>query len=366
MSIIIASEIYSVYILCTMTSNINVLSKAGEEKLDEFMGKLSLGEFDSDQHVAEEILTIIEEIICIEDFKSIRGLIDCLNYLKNIMQTQLVLNTIPVNIIQRILKIISEEFALLKNSSTETSKSNSHSTGNVVTNSEDSKNIDFEELRTNVIDVLVEQKAELEQCQEMIAIQGESKIHSDEIIMTCGFCPTVLGFLRKAAAKRRFHVIVAESSPVYDGHKMAKMLSSANIQTTVIQDCAIFSLMSRVNKVIIGCKAVLCNGGIKAFLGAASLACAAKYYSVPLYVCTATYKFSTEMIEDVKDFDSTDFVLQNQNKLQSLNGANVSVTKFDYVRPQDITIFITNNRGISPSYVYRQVMELYHHSSDVI
>lgn len=60
-------------------------------------------------------------------------------------------------------QIISEEFTLLKNSSTETSKSNSHSTGNVVTNSEDSKNIDFEELRTNVIDVLVEQKAELEQ-----------------------------------------------------------------------------------------------------------------------------------------------------------------------------------------------------------
>ncbi|KAB7498378.1 Translation initiation factor eIF-2B subunit beta, partial [Armadillidium nasatum] len=325
-------EKHSVCILYTMTSNINVLSKAGEEKLDEFMGKLSLGEFDSDQHVAEEILTIIEEIICIEDFKSIRY------------------GTFFLYIFQ----IISEEFTLLKNSSTETNKSNSHSTGNAVTNSEDSKNIDFEELRTNVIDVLVEQKAELEQCQEMIAIQGESKIHSDEIIMTCGFCPTVLGFLRKAAAKRRFHVIVAESSPVYDGHKMAKMLSSANIQTTVIQDCAIFSLMSRVNKVIIGCKAVLCNGGIKAFLGAASLACAAKIL------------FRSQMIEDVKDFDSTDFVLQNQNKLQSLNGANVSVTKFDYVRPQDITIFITNNRGISPSYVYRQVMELYHHSSDVI
>lgn len=60
-----------------------------------------------------------------------------------------------------IFQIISEEFTLLKGSSTESNKSDSP--GNLVTDGDDSKDIDFEELRTNVIDVLAEQKAELEQ-----------------------------------------------------------------------------------------------------------------------------------------------------------------------------------------------------------
>lgn len=52
--------------------------------------------------------------------------------------------------------------------------------------------------------------------QELIALQGESKIHNDEVIMTCGMCPLVLAFLTKAAKQRKFHVIVAECAPKYD------------------------------------------------------------------------------------------------------------------------------------------------------
>lgn len=63
---------------------------------------------------------------------------------------------------------------------------------------------------------------------------------------------------------------------------MAKCLCTAGIQTTLVQDCAIFPMMSRVNKVIIGTRSVLSNGGIKTFVGAATLASAAKFYSVPV------------------------------------------------------------------------------------
>lgn len=68
------------------------------------------------------------------------------------------------------------------------------------------------------------------------------------------------------------------------GHPMAKALCTAGIQTTLIQDSAVFPMMSRVNKVIIGTKTVVSNGGIKTFVGAASLASAAKFYSVPVRV----------------------------------------------------------------------------------
>lgn len=68
------------------------------------------------------------------------------------------------------------------------------------------------------------------------------------------------------------------------GHPMAKALCTAGIQTTLIQDSAVFPMMSRVNKVIIGTKTVVSNGGIKTFVGAASLASAAKFYSVPVSI----------------------------------------------------------------------------------
>lgn len=71
---------------------------------------------------------------------------------------------------------------------------------------------------------------------------------------------------------------------VLQGHPMAKALCTAGIQTTLIQDSAVFPMMSRVNKVIIGTKTVVSNGGIKTFVGAASLASAAKFYSVPVSV----------------------------------------------------------------------------------
>lgn len=48
---------------------------------------------------------------------------------------------------------------------------------------------------------------------ENIAAQALEHIHSNEVIMTIGFSRTVEAFLREAARKRKFHVIVAECAP---------------------------------------------------------------------------------------------------------------------------------------------------------
>ena len=87
-------------------------------------------------------------------------------------------------------------------------------------------------------------------------------------------------------------VIVAEGAPFYQGQAMAASLARSNIATTVITDTAIFAIMSRVNKVIIGTSAILANGGLKAIAGCRTVALAAKHYSVPLYVCASMIKLS--------------------------------------------------------------------------
>jgi hypothetical protein len=66
------------------------------------------------------------------------------------------------------------------------------------------------------------------------------------------------------------------------GHELAVSLSKSKIQTTVIADSAIFAIMSRVNKVIIGTHTVMANGGLRAICGSHIVALAAKHYSVPV------------------------------------------------------------------------------------
>ena len=43
---------------------------------------------------------------------------------------------------------------------------------------------------------------------------------------------------------------------------MATRLASAGIDTTLITDSAVFAMMARVNKVIIGTHTVMANGGL--------------------------------------------------------------------------------------------------------
>ena len=66
--------------------------------------------------------------------------------------------------------------------------------------------------------------------------------------MTHGRSKTVIEFLKTAAKKRQFEVIVPESSPKGVGKYMAGELAESKIKTTLISDSAIFALMARVNK----------------------------------------------------------------------------------------------------------------------
>jgi translation initiation factor eIF-2B subunit beta len=84
---------------------------------------------------------------------------------------------------------------------------------------------------------------------------------------------------------------------------MAVELSKAGIETTLIPDSAIFAMMARVNKVIVGTHAVMANGGLVAPCGAHMVAVAAKHHSVPFVVCTGMYKLSPLFPYDQETFN---------------------------------------------------------------
>jgi translation initiation factor eIF-2B subunit beta len=176
-----------------------------------------------------------------------------------------------------------------------------------------------------------------------VADQALEHIHANEVILTFGKSSTVSQFLVEAAKIRAFQVIVAESAPSFCGQTMALDLSKQGVDTTLITDAAVFAMMARANKVIVGTHAVLANGGILAHAGAYNLAVAASHYSVPFVVVTGLYKlcpvfaFNQDTINDQNP--PSDVIGFDEGCLPGLEVENPA---YEYIPPQYVTLFVTN------------------------
>ncbi|XP_064626492.1 translation initiation factor eIF2B subunit beta-like isoform X2 [Lineus longissimus] len=268
------------------------------------------------------------------------------------------------NMVRRVLKIIREEYAGLRGKNEEGDPQESLHKLLTAEGHADDFSIPQIQLKPAVIEAIGEFMTELETSADNIAVQAIEHIHSNEVIMTAGKSKTVEAFLKSAARKRKFQVIVVECAPFFHGHELAKSLAEAKIETTVITDSAVFAIMSRVNKVIIGTHTVMANGGLKAINGCDAIALAAKYHSVPLIVCAAMFKLSPQYLCSY-DQDAFNKFVSPQDVLKFSEGEIVSKAQiqnpvFDYVPPELVTLYISNIGGNAPSYVYRLLSELYH------
>ena len=220
---------------------------------------------------------------------------------------------------------------------------------------------DFRAEVINAIDDIVD---ELYQADDQIAAYALEHIHSNEIVLTHAISPTVQTFLLKAAAKRKFTVIHAEAFPNeheathatvtgshHENHQSEarreqfhKLLTAAGITVILIPDSAVFAIMSRVNKVILGTQVVLADGGLVTAAGARTIAKAASVHCTPVVVLSATYKLSPvypfdydELIEygdagKVFDFEDGDLV----------DKVDVDNPLSDYVSAELVDLYITN------------------------
>merc|ERR1719466_527606 len=266
------------------------------------------------------------------------------------------------NIIKRILKLIREEY-LSASKSVEAecqpeSLQKMLKSGDKV--SDWGKNVS--DLKERVFEIIEELLIELETSCEEISKQAIEHIHANEIILTIGRSRTVEQFLKHAAKTRKFEVIVAEAAPGFSGHQMATSLAKAKISTTVITDSAIFAMMARVNKVIIGTSSILADGTVVGVAGARTVALAAHHHSVPCIVLAAAYKLTPTFQPEAAGLQASSqaspcSVLRGgpEGELQCLNPL------YDRIPPSLVTLYISNISGYSPSYVYRQMGDLYHH-----
>ncbi|KAI4212503.1 MAG: hypothetical protein LQ351_004755 [Letrouitia transgressa] len=220
------------------------------------------------------------------------------------------------------------------------------------------------DLRAEVIEGIEEIIDELNQVDDMIAGYALDHIHVNEIILTYTSSVTVQNFLLRAATKRKFTVVYAEAFPnEHEGtHTVAtravkpqtennlspevfqKSLSAAGITVILIPDAAVFAIMARVNKVILGTHVVLANGGLVAAAGVKVIAEAASAHKVPIVVLTGIYKLSPIYAFDVDSLiENGDtgkiFGYEEGDLVQRVGVIN---PLFDYVPPDLVDLYITN------------------------
>ena len=339
-----------------------MVNKAGLlEFVQEFQATLKqschLGSFD----IARSVVLLLRKLVGKVSWTNAKQLIDCVKSLGNSLFESNPSEVI-INMVKRVSKLIREEY--FEAIGTNNEGGSSLQTILMANNQScDDLTVHVPNLKSAVIDSINELISELETSRSNIALKASEYIHSNEIIMTYGKSRTVELFLKKASIRRRFSVIVAECAPFFHGQELAKSLAEHGIETTVILDTAVFAIMSRVNKVIIGAQTVYADGGIKATNGAESMALAAKHHAVPVIVCSGLFKLTPKFFcnqdqQSFGEFASPELSLDFNSKPKDFDFETISPT-FTYIKADTVNLLITDVGGNSPSYVYRLVAELY-------
>jgi len=330
--------------------------------IEKFIIQQSLRKCHSGYELAVNTSQLVKVLVEEDDWSNARELIEKLRQTCRRLEQDLPNLFIIHNTIRRILKLVREEYMSASKTEEGESQESLHKLLVSRENSDYGKTVT--DLRERVFEIIEELLIEYEIAREEISKQAIEHIHANEIIMTIGRSRTVEKFFKFAAKNRKFQVIVAENAPSYSGHKLATSLATSKINTTVITDDAIFAMMARVNKVIIGTSTILADGGLNAISGSRTVAMAAKHYSVPLIVLGAVYKLTPKFIPTGDQLSSCllsspaevlgDLEGATKGKISSVNPV------LEFVPPNLVTLFISNLSGYSPSYVYRQMDELYH------
>lgn len=149
---------------------------------------------------------------------------------------------------------------------------------------------DLQEVKDNVLATIRNYEKDRKEAMEKIALYGSRLIEKGDTLLTHCHSNTVEEIFKKAK-KRIEMVYCTETRPRFQGRITASNLSKAGIPVTMIVDSAVDRFMHPVDKVFVGCDAVLSNGDIVNKVGTAHVALAAKKHHNPFFVCTSSHCF---------------------------------------------------------------------------
>jgi translation initiation factor eIF-2B subunit beta len=216
------------------------------------------------------------------------------------------------------------------------------------------------DIKAAVIEQINEFLFELSSLHDELGKHGPDFIVDGDVVLTYGDSMSCESLLMGAKEKgRSFHVYTTSAS-------LASKLKAHLIPTTVVTPACIFPIMPRINKCIVGAHVVMANGGVLALQGAHTAALAAKHHAVPFVVCTAMYKLCPLYTVDQETYNELENPASTHGIGSMGEGVMVSDPRCDYVPPGLVTLFVTNQECISPSYIYRLLTEFYYPADTVL
>ncbi|CCF55918.1 hypothetical protein KAFR_0A04820 [Kazachstania africana CBS 2517] len=355
------------------TQEINII-------INSFVAKLKRRQIEGSYLIALETLQLLKRFISASRWNHVNELIEQVRELGALLEKSYPTAFCCGNVIRRILAMLRDEVE------EEVRESSNINTDNLVQSAEPlissmfnlfqkpetathevyhtktKTKTDFRQVVIQAIKDLIDEITNIDDGIQQIAID---LIHDHEILLTpTPESKTVLKFLIRARerANRTFTVLVTEGFPnnTQNAHEFAKKLAEHDIETIIIPDSAVFALMSRVGKVIIGTKAVFVNGGsIVSSSGVSSVCECAREFKTPVFAVSGLYKLSPLYpfnVEKFVEFGGSQRVLPKMDPRHRLDTIN-QIT--DYIPPENIDIYITNIGGFAPSFIYRIAWDNY-------
>mmetsp|Transcript_63 Transcript_63/g.213 ORF Transcript_63/g.213 Transcript_63/m.213 type:complete len:414 (+) Transcript_63:172-1413(+) len=355
-------------------------------RMDDLVTRLKRRRFKSSFELTRETLRLVRLLVNVKKWSGPREMLQVVRAFGRRLVKARPVELVVGNVFRRVIHMVKEEYFRMLKETQDEALTEAATTGKLVNALDPKGNIlpnrdlgirienmsdtpDWN-VRNAAVEGITEILEEMENLVEPISTQALDHIHANETILVYGESETVFVFLKAARRKRDFRVIVAEASPEYGGQRMADRLSSADparpgdrsIPTMVIPDSNIFAIMPRVNKVIIGTRAVMANGGLIAEAGMHMVALAAREHAVPVMCVTGLYKlcplfpYNRDSFIDLKSPGPT---LPYASLGELSDSIQVLTPTCDYVPPELVDVLITNNGPHQPSYVYRLLSEQY-------
>jgi len=202
-------------------------------------------------------------------------------------------------------------------------------------------------LRSEVIDGIEEIQDEIKQADDQIATFADVQIHPGDFVLAYRPTATVEKFLIKAAAKRRFTLLLT-GEPLRKGEEtpyasLRKKLTAHHVSVIRITGNGAMAYMARVNKVVLDARAIDGGGGVLADGGAGIVARAAHEFGGTLIVLGAVYKVSPEEPPEPEALvDLGDSAARVKYSEGALIEADVENVVDDYIEPGIVDIYVTN------------------------
>ncbi len=203
----------------------------------------------------------------------------------------------------------------------------------------------------------------IENANALVAQFMAKRVEDGDTIMTHSYSRVVLQAMRYVVSEgKRIRVIVTESRPGDEGHKMAEDIASLGIETVLIVDSAARYFMKEVDKVLIGSEAVAANGAVINKVGTSQIALAAHEARVRVFVAAITWKISPETVfgELVRIAEKRPESFIPPEKLSMWAGkVEVHAPLYDVTPPEYIDAIITERGLVAPQAIIFIVRELY-------